>query len=104
MVNSYNIEHGLVAVETLLLADSEHASLLLPIIQEWRGLMAHPQIDEGRVILELSLDSYAGREIMIPGTPLNDCRSLKSYQYWRLLEGYTRDRHHQRFFDLCVER
>jgi hypothetical protein len=101
MAHSYNIEHGLVAVETLLLADLEHASLLLPIIQDWRGLMAHPQIDEGRVILELSLDSYAGREIMIPGTPLNDCRSLKSYQYWRLLEGYTQD---QRFFDLCVER
>lgn len=98
---NYHIKHGLLKVLQLLVADPEHASHVLPVIHKWMEHMHQPQLDEGDVFLEISIDAHTGRELMIPGSPLHECRNYDTYRYWRALEGYTRDQHHLRFFDLC---
>ena len=101
----YSIEKGLRAVEQLVLESVKNTQTrnVLETIQRWRQQMAHPIIDEGAVTSEvLTLDNIAFRELMIPGSPLNDCRSIDTYTYWWVMEQFTRDQFQLRFFDLCV--
>ena len=99
MATRYNIEQGLKQVEQWLEHDPKNA-WLHDHIERWRALLVKLSTD-GPVCLLIRLDAYVWAELQIPDSPLQEMRSLAQYRQWMMIERYTQDHHHTRFFDLC---